>query len=112
MISVILPVHNTKRYIQQCIDSILNQTYDDIEILAIDSSTDETTDIIKEYIDKTDKIRHIIDPNGSYGYKLNLGIAEAEGEYLAIVDSDDYIMPDMLATLLSEVEKNNLDFVK
>ncbi len=112
MISVILPVHNTKRYIEQCIDSILNQTYDDIEILAIDSSTDETTDIIKGYLNQTNKIRHILDPNGSYGYKLNLGIAEAKGDYLAIVDSDDYIMPDMLKTLLGEVEENQLDFVK
>ena len=112
VISVILPVHNTKKYIKQCMDSILAQTYDDIEILAIDSSTDETTDIIRKYFDNNKKIRHIVDLNGSYGYKLNLGISEARGEYLAIVDSDDYIMPDMFETLLQEIECNQLDFVK
>lgn len=112
MISVILPVHNTKKYIRQCLDSILAQTYEDFEILVIDSSLDETTDIVKDYLKTSKKIRHIIDPNGSYGYKLNLGISEAKGEYIAIVDSDDYIMPNMFMTLLNEAESNQLDFVK
>lgn len=112
MISVILPVHNTKSFIKQCIDSVTSQTYGDIEILAIDSSTDETPDIIRDCQKGNAKIRHITDPNGSYGYKLNLGISEAKGEYIAIVDSDDYIMPGMLEALLHEAEENRLDFVK
>jgi len=112
MISVILPVHNTKKYIKQCVESVLNQTYKNIEIICIDSSTDETTNILRKYAEKYSRIRHIIDSNGSYGYKLNQGFALARGEYIAIVDSDDYIMPEMLETLLKEIEGNNLDFVK
>lgn len=112
MISVIIPVHNTKKYISQCIDSVLSQTYEDIEIICIDSSTDGTSKIIKEYVDLDNRVRHIIDANCSYGYKLNIGIQVAEGKYIAIVDSDDYVMPEMLEVLAKEVEINYLDFVK
>ena len=112
MISVIVPVHNTKQYIEECLDSIINQTYKEIEIICIDSSTDETTDILKKYAAYNSQIKHIVDNNSSYGYKLNLGFAVAQGEYIAIIDSDDYMESDMLRTLLQYAEKYKVDFVK
>lgn len=112
MISIIVPVHNTKKYIKDCLESIIGQTYREIEIICIDSSTDETTEILKEYALLDSRIKHIIDDNSSYGYKLNLGFKKALGDYIGIVDSDDYIMPDMYQTLLQCAEQYKVDFVK
>ena len=95
MISVIVPVHNTKKYLQECLDSILNQTYNDIEIICVDSSTDESVSILDEYSKINSRIHHVYNCNSSYGYKINLGIAVANGEYISIVDSDDYIESNM-----------------
>lgn len=111
-ISVIVPTHNTENYIRECLDSILEQTYPELEILCIDSSTDGTTAIVKDISEKDPRIRHIIDPNSSYGYKLNRGIREAKGEYIGIVDSDDYIEKDMYKRLVAIVEDSCADFVK
>lgn len=112
MISVIVPIHNTEKYVKECLDSILYQTYPNLEVLCIDSSTDETTKIVEEMSKKDARIRHIIDANSSYGYKLNRGISEAKGEYIGIIDSDDYIEKDMYLRLLEIAEESGADFVK
>ncbi|GFI16800.1 putative glycosyltransferase EpsJ [Lachnospiraceae bacterium] len=111
-ISVIVPVHNTKDFIQECIDSILAQTYKNIEIICIDSSLDETTSIIQEYVNKDKRVILIEDENNSYGYKINMGIRSAGGEFIAIVDSDDYIDKNMLERLYQIMEEHKVDFVK
>lgn len=112
MISVIVPVHNTKAYIQECLDSILMQAYKEIEIICIDSSTDGTSDLLRRYAQSKPQIKYISDDNSSYGHKLNIGFRMAGGEYIGIVDSDDYIEPDMYQTLLFYAEKYGVDFVK
>lgn len=110
-ISVIVPLHNSKKYIQECIESILNQTQKDIEIICVDSSTDETTDMIRQYRKSDDRIRLIEDSNTGYGHKINVGIQLAKGEYMAIVESDDYIAKNMLEDLYYVAKEEDADFV-
>jgi Glycosyltransferases involved in cell wall biogenesis len=111
-ISVIVPLHNSKKYLVECLDSILVQTLKDIEIICVDSSTDETTGILYQYQSRDSRIQIIEDANSSYGHKLNVGIQRARGEYIAIVESDDYIAEDMMEKLYDVVHKYNLDFAK
>ena len=111
-ITVIVPVHNTGAYISDCINSILNQTYKPIEIICVDSSTDETTSLIRNMTKDNLIIKHIVDSNSSYGYKLNIGIKEAKGELLSIVDSDDYIGNEMFDKNELLMRKNKLDLCK
>lgn len=111
-ISVIVPVHNTEKYIKECINSIINQTLSDIEIICVDSSSDSTTAILHEYERKNNCIKLIKDSNNSYGYKINRGISVASGDYIGIVDADDYIEPDMFAVLFDTIKEQKVDFVK
>ena len=112
MISVIVPVHNTLLYIEECLISILDQTYRELEVLCIDSSTDETTAILNKIAETDSRIRVISDSNSSYGYKVNIGVKEAKGDYIAIVDSDDYIELNMFERLLEVMIEHDADFVK
>lgn len=111
-VSIIVPLHNSRKYISECMDSIINQTLDDIEIICIDSGSDETSKIIQSYACKDKRIKYIYDSNSSYGYKINKGIVLAKGKYIAIVESDDYIRNDMMQILYELAENNNVDFVK
>lgn len=112
MISVIIPVHNVKKYITQCLNSVENQTYKDLEIICVDSSDDGTTEILANYAKLYTNVRHVIDANNSYGYKLNYGICHAQGEYLGIIDADDWIQPNMYEELLEVLLREKVDFVK
>ncbi len=112
MISIIIPVHNVKSYITKCLNSVENQTYKDIEIICVDSSNDGTTEILANYAKQYDNVCHVIDANNSYGYKLNYGISHARGEYLGIIDADDWVQPDMYDELLKVLLRENVDFVK
>lgn len=112
MISIIIPVHNVKRYIIQCLNSVENQSYKDLEIICVDSSDDGTTEILADYAKQHNNVCHVIDANNSYGYKLNYGIQHAKGEYLGIIDADDWIQPNMYEELLEVLLRENVDFVK
>ncbi len=112
-ISVILPSLNVAAYIRECIESVINQTLSDIEILCIDAgSTDGTCEIIKEYAAKDSRIHFILSDKKSYGYQINLGIDMARGEYLGIVETDDCIELDMYEVLYKTAVENNLDYAK
>lgn len=112
-VSVILPSLNMAAYIRQCIESVLMQTIDGIEVLCIDAgSTDGTLDIIQEYASKDSRISIIQTDKKSYGYQVNIGIAEANGDYIGIVETDDYIEPDMYEILYKAAVENNADIVK
>lgn len=111
-ISVIVPLHNSRRYLSECLESILKQTLKDIEIICVDSSTDGTTNTLHQYKSKDKRIVLIEDRNSSYGYKLNVGIEHARGEYISIVESDDYITSDMLEKLYDAAHRYSVDFVK
>lgn len=111
-ISVIIPVYNVEKYLARCIDSIINQTLKEIEIIILnDGSTDNCESIIKEYLNKDTRIRYYYHNNIGLGSTRNLGIQYAKGEYLAFVDSDDFIKEDMLELLYKSAIKNNSDVV-
>lgn len=112
MITVVVPVHNTCKYIEECLNSILNQSYSDLEVICIDSSTDDTTQILRKIAACDSRVRVIEDSNSSYGYKVNTGIREANGEYISIVDSDDYLELNMYERLTDVMVENDADFVK
>ena len=112
-LSVIMPSLNVASYIAECIESVCKQTLFDIEILCIDAGSDDGTyEILTEYKARDSRIRLIRSKVKSYGYQVNLGIKEARGEYIAIVETDDYIKPEMFNILVSLAEENDLDIAK
>lgn len=102
MISVIVPVYNVELYLKECIDSILSQSYTDFELLLIDDgSTDSSYDICKEYESKDKRIKVYQKTNGGVSSARNMGIDNANGEWIVFIDSDDYIGSEYLYELLS-----------
>lgn len=100
LISVIVPIYNVEVYLPKCVDSILEQTYENLEIILVDDgSTDLSGAIADDYQKKDSRIRVIHKTNGGLSDARNCGIEEAHGEYFGFVDSDDYIAPDMYMTL-------------
>lgn len=112
-ISVIIPVYNTEKYLEKCLDSIINQTYQNFEIVIInDGSIDNSQNIIDKYLDKyQNKIKCINKENGGLSSARNYGIEVARGDYIIFVDSDDYIKKDLFEQLLPYIQKD-IDLVK
>lgn len=112
-ISILVPCYNVEKYIRQCMDSVVNQTLKDIEIIAInDGSKDNTLSILKDYA-KNDKRIIIIDKaNSGYGDSMNQGLKRATGEYIGIVESDDFVELNMFETLYNIASDKALDVVK
>jgi len=110
-ISVIVPVYNTQDYLRECVDSILNQSLEDIELILVDDgSTDFSTDIIFEYVERfPTKVKAISLDNGGQGRARNFGIDVARGEFLSFVDSDDYLERDALMHLYEAAVAANAD---
>lgn len=108
-VSVIVPVYNTEKYLKKCMDSLLNQNFDDYEIIVInDLSPGNAEEIIKSYNDK--KIVYIKNKtNKGIGYNRNLGIKKAKGEYICFIDSDDYVKEDFISKMYNYSKENNLD---
>ena len=112
-VSVVLPIYNAEPYLRECLDSIVNQTLKDIEIICVnDGSTDNSLNIIKEYAARDIRIRYIDKPNAGYGQTMNSGIDLARGEYVGIVEPDDFIKLDMYETLYNKAKELNLDVIK
>lgn len=112
MISVIVPIYNVEKYLQQCIDSILIQTYTDLEIILVDDgSTDDCSNICDRYEQIDPRINVIHKENGGLSSARNIGIKASRGEYLAFVDSDDYILPDMYEKMLKALNDSDSDVV-
>lgn len=112
-ISVIVPVFNVEKYLTKCIDSILAQTYKDLEVLCMDDgSTDNSGQILDEYASLDSRIKVIHKKNSGYGDTMNRAIQLATGEYIGIVESDDYIDADMYESLVTIADQYNLDAVK
>ncbi len=99
-VSVILPSLNVADYIDQCIESVINQTLKNIEIICVDAeSTDGTWEILQKYAEKDPRIKVVKSDIKSYGYQMNLGLDLARGEYIGIVETDDFAAPEMFYTL-------------
>lgn len=95
LISVIVPVYNTAPYLRQCLDSICNQTYQNLEVICVnDGSTDNSAEILEEYAAKDSRIIVITQTNAGPSVARNVAIEQAKGEWIASVDSDDWIEPD------------------
>lgn len=108
-ISVIIPVYNTEKYLDKCIQSILNQTFGDFEIIAIDDgSTDSSLEILKKY-EKDQRFIIIHKENEGQAVARNIGIKKATGKYITFVDSDDYIDKNMLEDLYHLVQEKDAD---
>ena len=112
-VSVILPSLNVKRYIEECLKSVVDQTLKEIEILCVDAgSNDGTLEILREYASKDDRIKIIKSDLRAYGHQVNRGIKEASGEYIGIVETDDFIDEKMYEELYDYAKKIDADVVK
>ena len=112
MISVIIPVYNSEKYLSACLDSILNQTFSDFEIICVnDGSRDNSGVILERYIKKDDRVRVFTISNHGQAYARNLGILNSKGEYICFVDSDDIIERTYLEKLYASMEKDDSDLV-
>ena len=112
-VSVIVPTYNVSNYLKECMDSILNQTMKDIEVICIDDgSTDDSGNILDYYAGIDERVKVIHKVNGGYGIAMNVGIANCQGEYIGIVEPDDYIEKDMFEKLYEVASKHDLDCIK
>ena len=112
LVSIIVPIYNVEPYLKKCIDSIINQTLTNIEIILVnDGSTDNCGKIIDEYAKKDNRIIALHKENGGQASARNMGLDIASGKYIGFVDSDDLIDKEMYKVLYDEAEKNIADLV-
>ena len=112
LISVIIPVYNVEKYLPECIESIINQTYKKLEIILInDGSTDDSLEICNRYKDKDNRIIVINSTNKGASNARNLGIEASTGRYIAFIDSDDFIEKDYFTKMLEQLVRTNCDCV-
>lgn len=112
-VSVLVPIFNAQPYLRECLGSILNQSLRELEIICInDGSTDGSLDILHAYQQKDRRIQIISQENAGYGHAINAGLRVARGEYIGIVEADDYISSDMYQILWKTAHRHSLDMVK
>lgn len=112
-VSIIIPVYNVEEYLHECMESVVNQTLKDIEIICVnDGSTDGSPGILQEYAQNDKRIVLIDKANGGYGHAMNCGLDRASGEYIGIVEPDDFVPLEMYEELYEKAVFNDLDFVK
>lgn len=112
-VSIVIPSLNSINYIDECLQSVINQTLKDIEIICVDAnSTDGTLEYLKDLEKKDHRVKVIVSDKKSYGYQMNLGINAANGEYLGIVESDDYIKLNMYERLYQVAKKQECEVLK
>ena len=113
LVSIIIPIYNSEKYLNRCLSSITEQTYSNIEIVLIDDgSTDDSRSICLDWKSKDDRILVFSKENGGQGSARNYGIKVASGEYIVFVDSDDYIHPQMIEVLIHAVINHAVDIVQ
>lgn len=111
-ISVIVPVYNTGKYLTKCLDSLVNQTLKEIEILVVnDGSTDNSQQVIDDYSSEFGQIKSFVKENGGLSDARNFGIEQAQGEYIAFVDSDDFVDEVMFETMYDLAKKHDAEIV-
>lgn len=113
LISLLVPICNVERYLRECLDSARDQTLADIEIICInDGSTDSSLEIINEYAAADSRFVVIDKPNSGYGDSMNKGLSIARGEYIGILESDDYFELDALETMYDAAKSVDAEVVK
>lgn len=104
MISVIVPIYNVEKYLARCVDSIVNQTYKNLEIILVDDgSPDRCPQVCDDYAEKDSRIKVVHKKNGGLSDARNAGMAVATGEYISFIDSDDWIETSMFELLLNNI---------
>lgn len=112
-VSILMPSLNVAGYIKDCIESVINQTLREIEIICIDAgSSDGTFEVLKEYAEKDDRIRVLEADHRSYGYQMNLGLENARGEFIGIVETDDTIEASMFQELYEIAKRKRVKIVR
>jgi len=112
-VSIVVPVYNVEKYLEKCVNSVLTQTLKDIEIICVnDGSTDSSLEILQAFAKKDARVRIISKENTGYGNTMNIGFAAAQGEYIGIVESDDYALQEMFESLYDYAKKYDVDIVK
>lgn len=110
LLTVLVPCYNVEKYVTQCLESILGQTYSNIEVICIDDgSTDSTPKILQDFSKRDPRIKIITKPNSGYGHSMNIGLDHASGDFIGIVESDDFIKQDMFEKLVTNAIKYQLD---
>ena len=113
LISVIVPIYNVEKYLQKCVDSIINQTYKSLEIILVDDgSLDNCPKMCDDYAKKDSRIKVVHKENGGLSDARNVGMEVVTGEYVSFIDSDDYISLDFYETLLQTMIDNDSDIVE
>ena len=112
LVSVIIPVYNVENYLQKCLDSCFSQTYANIEVVAInDGSTDTSGEVLDEYAANESRLKVFHQQNKGVVYARELGVTNSKGEYICFVDSDDFIEKDMISNLLQIALDDDCDIV-
>lgn len=110
MVSIIVPIYNTEKYLSKCLESICNQTYSDIEVIMInDGSTDESKNVANNYVEKDGRFHLYSQDNAGVSAARNMGLERTKGEYVLFVDSDDWIEPQMIEKLVHNLNEYNAD---
>jgi len=111
-ISIIVPIYNVEKYLRECIDSIINQTYTNLEIILVnDGATDTSPEICEEYAAMYNNIKIVNKVNGGLSDARNAGLEQATGEYIIFTDSDDYLAPNSCEVLYNAIKDTDLEFV-
>lgn len=112
LVSIIIPVYNVEKYLDRCVESIVKQTYENIEILLVDDgSPDNSPKMCDEWAKKDNRVKPIHKKNGGVSSARNMGIEKANGEYISFVDSDDWIVPTYIEEMLNELINKNADYI-
>jgi len=112
-ISLLVPIYNVERYLDKCLDSVYRQTFENFEVICInDGSTDNSRDIIQKYLNQDHRFLIVDKPNSGYGASMNKGLATANGEYITILESDDYLDENAFQDLLFTIQKYDVELVK
>lgn len=112
-VSILVPICNVERYLRECLDSLVNQTLKDIEIICLDDgSTDASLAVVEEYARRDPRIVVLSKPNSGYGDSMNKGLDLARGEYVGIVESDDFASVDMFEVMYRAAKKHDVDVVR
>lgn len=110
LISVIVPIYKVEQYLNRCVQSIVDQTYKNLEIILVDDgSPDNSPAMCDAWAEKDDRVQVVHKKNGGVSSARNAGLDAANGAYIGFVDGDDYIEPDMYAQLLQAIQKDSSD---
>ena len=111
-VSIVIPMHNAQKYLNECLDSVVNQTFKDFELICVnDGSTDNTLEILKSYAEKDERMKIISQEKSGAGAARNKGLEACKGQYVYTIDSDDWIYPDAIEDMYENAVLNNSDIV-